>query len=89
MGCGLVPVPPVVVVLFVPLSPPPPPLGLGCVSGAGVVARAPLGCWFLVFAVYRVGRAWGECAWCIFPAPVAGAAAVVEVGWALSPLTKI
>ena len=86
MGCGWVPVPPVVVVSLAPPSPPP-CLGPGCVGGAGLMACAPLGRWFLVCAVYRVVGAWGECAWCMFAAPVAGAAEVIGVGRALSPLS--
>ena len=62
-----------------------PPLGPGCVGSAGVMARAPVGRWFLVRAVYRVGGAWGECAWCVFPA--LGAAEVIRVSQALSPLS--
>ena len=37
----------------------------------------------MVLAVYRVGGAWGGCAWCVFPA--SGAAEIIGVGRALFP----
>ena len=55
-----------------------PPSGPGCVGSAGVMAHAPLGGWILVRAVYHLGGAWGERAWCVFPA--SGAAEVIGVG---------
>ena len=83
MGCGLVPGPPVVAVLFALRLPS--PRGAQLCRRSWGSCRCAIGSihgWvgvLLFCALHRVGGAWGVCTWCSSSAPVAGAVEVVSL----------